>query len=110
MSAIDFATWCKIGMYMVNRKTLFPRSTNIIQVSNEFPTDKRHTKVPQDYYAQHTSTTRKNQVFEKNNVKCVTRPDLTGVPLKVYPVKLNKVMQDLMCVLTVTQHYHIFTF
>ena len=46
--------------------------------------DKRHRsiKVPQDSRLCPTHIdNKKKQVFEKNLFKCVTRPDLTGVPL-----------------------------
>ena len=39
----------------------------------------RYRKI--DCYAIHTPK-REKQVFEKNILKCVTRPDLSGVPLK----------------------------
>jgi len=51
MSSMYLATQFKIGMYLLNRKkrcNAFPRSTDIIQVSDELPTDKIHFKVPQD--------------------------------------------------------------
>jgi len=53
MSSIDLATWFKIGMHLLNREKrckAFPKSTDIIQVFNELPTDKRLIiiKVPQD--------------------------------------------------------------
>ena len=51
MSTIDLATSFKIGMYLLGREkrlNAFPRSTNIIQVLNELPTDKRHIKVSQN--------------------------------------------------------------
>jgi len=44
MSSIDWATQFKIGMYLLNRKSVtntLPRSTNIKQVLNELPTNKR---------------------------------------------------------------------
>ena len=57
MSSIDLATWFKIGMYLLNR-------------------EKRLNKV--DCYL---VDNKKKQVFEKNIFKCVTQPDLSGVPL-----------------------------
>ena len=45
MSSIDLTTRFKIGMYMLNREmrcNVFLRSTDIIPVLNELPTDKRH--------------------------------------------------------------------
>jgi len=69
MSTIDLATRFKIGMYLLNRekRNVFPRSTDIIQVLNELPTDKRHVKVPQDCSALHMLTTEKTS-FQKNYV------------------------------------------
>ena len=48
--SIYLATQFKIGIYMLNRekRNIFPRSTDIIQVLNTLPTDKRHIKVPLD--------------------------------------------------------------
>ena len=51
MTSIDLATWFKIGMYLLDGSKpckAFPRSTDIIQVLNELPADRRHIKVPQD--------------------------------------------------------------
>ena len=50
------------------------------------PTDERHIKVPQDRLLcpPHVDN-KKKQVFEKNLFKCVTRPDLTEVPLYIKP-------------------------
>jgi len=68
MSSIDLATRFKIGMYLLIRKSVtnaFLRSTDVIQVLNELPTDKRHNWYHKlDCYAIHTPTTRKKQVFE----------------------------------------------
>ena len=53
MSSIDLATRFKIGMNLLNSEisvfnksvtNAFPRSTDIIQVVNELPTDKRHIR------------------------------------------------------------------
>jgi len=44
MSSIDLAIRFKIGMYLLNRDkhlNAFLRSTDIIQVLNELPTDKK---------------------------------------------------------------------
>ena len=74
MSFIDLATQFKIRMYQLNREkrcNAFPRSTDIIQILNKLPTDKRHIKVSQDRQL-HTST--KMKVFENVIVKCVTIP------------------------------------
>ena len=63
MSTIDLATWFKIGMYLLDREkrlNVFPRSTNIIQVLNELPTDKRHIGITKYCYAIHTPRTRRN--------------------------------------------------
>ena len=54
----------------------FPKSTYIIKVLNELPSDKRHIKVP------HVENEKK-QVFENFLFKCVTRPDISGVPLRL---------------------------
>ena len=45
LSSIDLTTPFKIGRYMLNmemRSYAFLRSTDIIQVLNELPTDKKH--------------------------------------------------------------------
>jgi len=85
MSSIDLATQFKIRMYLLNRESVtyaFPRSTDIKQVLNELPTDKRHIKVPQDRLICPTHVNNKEkQVFETIPYKCVTRPDLSVVPL-----------------------------
>ena len=62
MSSIDLA---KIGMYLLNREKRykgFSSSTDIIQVLNELPTDKRHIRVPQDLTYTHRQQEKK-QVF-----------------------------------------------
>jgi len=51
MSSINLATRFKIGIFLLNREKVtnaFPRSTYVIPVLNELPTDKRRTYVPQD--------------------------------------------------------------
>jgi len=72
MPSIDLATRFKIGMYLLKDKIVtnaFPRSTDIIQVLNDLPTDKGHTCIMvQQYiecYALHTSKTRKNNIFSR---------------------------------------------
>jgi len=48
------------------------------------PTNKRHIKVPKDRLLCPTHiNNKKKQVFEKFLIKCVTRPDLSGVPLNL---------------------------
>jgi len=88
----------------------FPKSTDIIQVVIEWPTNKRHIKAPQDRLLWHTHVDNKKKCFIyvfysnkteaavfscklcflraflfisflKNLFKCVTRPDLSWVPL-----------------------------
>jgi len=62
MSSIDLATRFKIGKYLLKREKrykAFQRSTYIMQVLNELPTDKRYHKI-------HISTKRKIQVFLPN--------------------------------------------
>jgi len=66
MSPIDSETRFKIGMYHAS-----PISTDIILVLNELPADKRLIKVQQE----------KNSFSKIFFFKCVTRPDLSGVPL-----------------------------
>ena len=69
MSSIDLATRFKIGMYLLNWKSVtnaFPRSTYIIQVLNELPIYKRHIKVPQDRLLCHTHVDNKKNRFSKN--------------------------------------------
>jgi len=83
MSSIDLATQFKIGIYICwTGKSIiyaFSSSTDIIQVLNKLPTDKRHYhKI--GCYALHPST-RKKTGFEKCLFKCVARPELSGVPL-----------------------------
>ena len=47
------------------------------------PTDKIHIKVPQDRtICPKRVDNKKKQVFEIFHFKCVTRPDLSEVPLK----------------------------
>ena len=66
----------------------FLRSTGIIQVLYELPTNKRHFKVPQDRLLWPTNVDkRKNRFLKKSLLKCVTRPDLGGVPLIIYIFK-----------------------
>jgi len=75
MSSIYLATGFKIGMYLLNREkrlNAFPRSTDIIQVLNELPIDKkihvlRYHEI--EWYALHTSIRRK-KVFEAFLFKC----------------------------------------
>ena len=43
------------------RLNAFSRSTDITQVSNEMPTDKRHIKVPQDRMQCHTHVNKKKK-------------------------------------------------
>jgi len=85
LSSINLETRYKTGKYLWNRENVtkvFPRSSYRIQVLNEFPTDKRHIKVPQDRLLCSTHVdNKKKQAFE--NFLCVTRPDLSGVPLRV---------------------------
>jgi len=57
----------------------FSRSTNIIQVWNELPTDKRHITVSQNTAMPYTHQEQEKTGFWK--IKCVTQPDLCGVPL-----------------------------
>jgi len=71
MSSIDLATQFKIGMYLLNRENVtnaFPRSTDIIQVLNELPTDKRHittrlTGMPYTHQQQEKLAFRKKSFF-----------------------------------------------
>ena len=75
-----------IGMYLWNkdkRLNAFPRSTDIIQVLNELPTDTKHIKVPQDILRCHTHVENKKTRFLKIFFLSVliTRSDLSGVPL-----------------------------
>jgi len=85
LSSINLETRHKTGKYLWNRENVtkvFPRSSYRIQVLNEFPTDKRHIKVPQDRLLCSTHVdNKKKQAFQ--NFLCVTRPDLSGVPLTV---------------------------
>ena len=87
MSSIDLATRFKIRMYLLNWKSVtnaFPRWKDIKQVLNELPTNKRPIKVPQDRLLCPTHVDNKNkQVFKKILLRCVTRPDLSGVPLTI---------------------------
>ena len=80
MPAIDLANQFKIGMYLLNREkrcNAFPRSTDIIHILNELPTDKRHIKVQQHRLLCHTHLdNKKKPVF-------VTRPEYSGVPLRL---------------------------
>ena len=68
MSSIDLATRFKIGMYLLNRETRyqrFARSTHIIHVLNELPTNKILIKVSQDRLLCPThADNKKKQVFE----------------------------------------------
>jgi len=87
-----FGNFVEKWMYLLNRKNrnnAFPRSTNIIQVLNELPTDKRHIKVPQDRLLCPTHiNNKKKQVFL---LKCVTQPDLSRVPflqLVIYTISV----------------------
>jgi len=70
-------------MYLLNKEKRYLRfslSTYIIQVLNVLPAVKRHNKVhvQQDRLLCHTHVdNKKTQVL-----KCITRPDLSGVPLK----------------------------
>jgi len=71
-------------MYLNREKCVnaFPRSTDMIQVLNELPSDKRHIKVPQDTLLCPTHVNNKIKlVFENILFRCVTRPDLSVVPL-----------------------------
>jgi len=85
MSSIDLATTFNIGMYLFNREkrlNAFPSSTYKMQALNELPTDIRHIKVPQDRLLCPTAIDNKKKQFSENLLsKCVTRPDLSGVPL-----------------------------
>jgi len=66
----------------VQRCNASPRTTDIVQVLNELPTDKRHIKAPEDRLLCNThADNKKKQVFEKKKFRCVTRPDLSEVPL-----------------------------
>ena len=63
--------WFKIGMYLLNREKrcyAFPRSTDIIQVLNDLPTDKRHIKEPQDRQLCLTHIDNKKKTFSKSLV------------------------------------------
>ena len=78
MSSIDFATWFKVGMYLLNREkrlNAFPILTDIIPVLNELPTDKTHIAI-------HTSTTRKNKFLEKFFLSVLQDQTSVKVPLK----------------------------
>jgi len=61
-----------------NRSNVLPRSTDIIQVVKESPTDTIHIKVQQDAMPY----TRRQQ--EKHFNRFVTQPDFGGVPLKSF--------------------------
>jgi len=82
MSCIDLATQFKIGMYLLNsekRLNAFPRSTDIIKVLNELPTDKRHIKLRYhkiDCLLIHVDNKRKK--FSKKNIFSVLH-DQTSV-------------------------------
>jgi len=70
MSSIDLATPFKNRMYLLKEKSItdaFPRSTDIIQVLNELPSDKRHIKVPQACTASQKPCETTNKMF---NVFC----------------------------------------
>ena len=79
MSPIDLATRFKIGMYLLYREKClraFPRSTDIIQVLNELPTEKRHTlykciKVPQNRLLcpTHVDNKKKRVLHNQTSVK-----------------------------------------
>jgi len=95
MSTIDLATWFKIGMYLLDREkrlNVFPRSTNIIQVLNELLTDKRHIKVSQNTAMPYTHQEQEETVGFFL-IKCVTRPDLSGVPL-INKIEMYKITQS----------------
>ena len=76
------ATRFKIGIHMLDREERYQRfskSTDIRQVLNELPTDKRHVKEPRERLQCHTHVDNN----EKNIFKRVTRPNLSGVSLTV---------------------------
>ena len=72
MSSIVWQLGC--NAYVKQGKSVtnaFPRSIDIIQVLNEFATDKRHTKVPQDRLLCPTHVdNKKKQVFNFFLFKC----------------------------------------
>jgi len=85
-SKLDCICWT--GKSVTNA---FPRLTDIIQVFNELLTDKRHIKVSQSRLLCSTHFDSKNKrAFEKNLFKCVTRPDLSVVPLMLWIQEINK--------------------
>ena len=55
----------------------------MIQVLKKFPTDKIHIKVPQYKLLCHTHVDNKKQQVFEFLLKCVTRSDISGVPLRV---------------------------
>ena len=87
MSSIDLATLFKIGIICWTGKTItntFPRS---IDISFKFIANKRHNKVgflhslaQVDRLLCSTHINKKQQIFKNFILKCVTRPDLIGVP------------------------------
>jgi len=89
MSSIDLATRFKIEMYMLNREKRL-RSTDMIPVLNELPTDKRHNfmKVPQyRLLCPIHVDIKKKQVLKKFLLRYTTRPHwspLNSVKLNVF--------------------------
>ena len=81
MSSMDLTTQFKIGMYLLYREkrwNTFLRSTDIIQVLNELPTDKRHIKEPQDRLLCPTHVDNKKKQFSKHFLSSVLH-DQTSV-------------------------------
>jgi len=76
--SIDLATWFKIGMYLYN--------TSFKWIAQTIKDMLMYHKV--DCYALDTST--KKQFFESFLLKCVSRPDHSGVPLKA--MYLNRIL------------------
>jgi len=76
----------QLGLKLETLKRLnaFPRSTDTIQVLNKMPIFKRHVKVPPGRLLCHTNVdNKKKQVCENFLFNCVTRPDLSGVHLRI---------------------------
>ena len=64
MSSINLTTRFKNGMYLLNREKRY--STDIMQILNKLPTDKRQIKVPQDrLVCPIHADIKTKQVFEK---------------------------------------------
>ena len=78
---------CPLSIWQLEQRkscNAFPWPTDVIQVLNELPTDKRHIGCHRHRLLCPTHAgSKKKQVFETNLFKCLTRPDLSGVPLNV---------------------------